>query len=197
MVIGERFAWAHLPKAGGSATTELFRLFPELIEFEDVDNNNDKHTLFRDREDRITGKELAMNLRRLPFWVLSRAQHVARWGVHPDYQPIPMDSPKQLSESVLPDSRLALFTDNGRFHIDRWLRMEDLAEDFLSFVSGLTEVSDDARAKVTDLAPVNALRYDHEIGHWFSQQQIDSMYEHNPVWAELERSLYGGPYRLD
>ena len=133
-----------------------------------------------------------MNLRRLPFWVLSRAQHVARWGIHPDYQPIPMDSPKQLSESAFPDSRLALFTDNGRLHIDRWLRMEELAEDFLEFISGLTEVSDDARAKVNDLAPVNALRYDHEIGHWFSQEQIETMYEHNPTWAELERVLYGG-----
>ena len=196
MVIGERFAWAHLPKAGGSATTALFRLFPELIVFEDRDDNNDKHMLFSERAEEIDGKLLSMNLRRLPFWVLSRAQHVARWGIHPDYQPIPMDSPKKLSESGFPDTRLALFTADGRYEIDRWLRMESLADDFLAMVSEWTDVSADRERQVRELAPVNALRYDHEIDHWFTPEQIDSMYRNNPLWAELESRLYGDVFKL-
>jgi hypothetical protein len=197
VVIGEGFAWAHLPKAGGSATTELFRLFPELIVFQDVDHNNDKHTLFRERTEQIAGKVLGMNLRRLPFWVLSRAQHVARRGIHPDYEPIPMDSPRTLSESSFPDTRIALFTDNGRFRIDRWIRMETLGDDFLAFISEFTDVSPEREEGVRGLAPVNALEYDHDIGNWFTAEQIRTMYRCNPRWAELEERLYGGLFELD
>jgi hypothetical protein len=197
MVIGERFAWAHLPKTGGSATLELFKLFPGLIVFGDFDESNAKHTLFREREDEVRGKLLAMNLRRLPHWVLSRAQHVARWGIHPEYKPIQMDSPKKLSESPFPDSRLELFTDGGRFRIDRWIRMEHLGEDFIGLLSELTDVSDEDRRRVDELQPVNALTYDHELDHWFTPAQIESLYEHNPTWAQLERELYGDVFRLE
>src|SRR5215213_8985609 len=112
MVIGERFAWAHLPKTGGSATLELFQLFPELIVAADLEDSNAKHTLFSEREEEVAGKRLALNIRRLPFWVLSRAQHVSRWGVYPDYEPIPIPSAYELAESSFPDDRILLYTDN-------------------------------------------------------------------------------------
>jgi len=195
MVIGERFAWAHLPKTGGSATLELFLLFPELIVFADVEESNAKHTTFKEREREIAGKTLLMNLRRLPFWVLSRAQHVARWGVHPDYEPIPMASPEELSQSDFPDNRLALYTDGGRFAIDRWIRMEHLAEDFMGFVSDLTDVTSEQRNTALQLPLVNTHDYDHELASWFTPEQVERMYERNPVWAGLEQELYGGLFQ--
>ena len=90
MVIGEGYAWAHLPKTGGDATLAMFRLFPDLVEFADPDDTNDKHTQFHSRARLIRGKLLVMNFRRLPSWVLSRALHVSRRGIHPDYKPQPM-----------------------------------------------------------------------------------------------------------
>jgi hypothetical protein len=195
MVIGDRFAWAHLPKTGGSATLKLFLLFPELVEFADVEDSNAKHTTFKEREREVAGKMLLMNLRRLPHWVLSRAQHVARWGVHPDYEPIPMASPEELAESDFPDNRLLLFIDGGRFQIEKWIRMEHLPEDFMVFVSDLTEVSDDQRAAALDLPLVNSHDYDHEVESWFTAEQIERMYERNPMWAGLEEELYGGHFR--
>jgi hypothetical protein len=196
MVIGERFAWVHLPKTGGSATLELFRTFPEVIVFADFDDSNAKHTRFEEREAEIAGKQLAMNIRRLPFWVLSRAQHVARWGVHPDYKPIPMASAQELSESAFPDNRLGLFTDGGRFEIDRWLRMEHLVDDFLAFISAHTDVNEERQAAVRRLPMVNAHDYDHELRKWFTPDQIDRMYASKPRWAELEQRLYGGHVTL-
>jgi hypothetical protein len=196
VVIGERFAWAHLPKTGGMATAELFRLFPELIVHGDFEEDNTKHTLFSEREEMVAGKTLAMNFRRLPFWVLSRAQHVARWGVHPDYQPIPMASSEELANSDWPDDRLELYTAGGRFAIDRWLRMERLAEDFLEFVSGFTDVSEERREAVLSVPSVNAHEYDHDLVSWFTAEQIDRMYERNPRWAEVEVALYGERTRL-
>ena len=92
MVIGERFAWAHLPKAAGTATSRMFGVFPELIQFADPEDTNDKHTPFPDRAEMVRGRLLAMNVRRLPAWVLSRAHYVAIHGMWPDYEPIPMAS---------------------------------------------------------------------------------------------------------
>jgi hypothetical protein len=191
MVIGENFAWAHLPKTGGTATLELFRFFPDLIVSGDFDDSNAKHTLFSERDEQVTGKRLAMNIRRLPCWVLSRAQHVARHGVHPDYVPIRMDTPRELSESSFPDGRLGLFTDSGRFEIDNWIRMEHLAEDFLDFISEFTDVRAEQRSAIHALPMLNANDYDHELPKWFTADQIDRMYVANPIWAELEQRVYG------
>jgi hypothetical protein len=195
MVIGERFAWAHFPKTAGSATTELFRLFPEVVVSGDFADTNDKHAPFAEREEEVRDKTLAMNLRRLPFWVLSRAQHVARWGLWPDYEPIPMATPEELSASSFPDERLSAYTGDGRFGIDRWLRAESLHEDFLAFISEFAEVTDERQAEVRSLGAVNTHDYDHRIERWFTAGQINTMYKSNPIWARLERELYGDLYR--
>jgi hypothetical protein len=195
MVIGERFVWAHLPKTAGMATARLFKLFPELIVFVDPEDTNDMHTPFSQRADQIQGKMLAMNFRRLPVWVLSRAQHVARWGIYPDYRPIPMDSPEKLAGSSFPDSRILIYTDEGRIRIDRWLRAESITEDFLGFISEFTDVSEERRRQVRELGPVNIHDYDKDIASWFSPELIERMYEANPIWAELERKIYGDTYR--
>ena len=79
MVIGERFAWAHLPKTGGSATLELFRVFPELIVFADFDPGNDKHATFKQPRAGSCGIRREMNLRGTA--VVLAAQR-ARWGCH-------------------------------------------------------------------------------------------------------------------
>jgi hypothetical protein len=105
-----------------------------------------------------------------------------------------MASAQELSESAFPDNRLALYTDSGRFEIGAWLRMEHLAEDFLGFVGGLTTVSDEKRGRALDLPPVNTHDYDHEVESWFTPEQIALMYERNPVWAQLEKRLYGDLY---
>jgi hypothetical protein len=191
LVIGERFAWAHLPKTGGMATAELFRIFPELIVHGDFEEDNSKHALFSEREDSVRGKTLAMNLRRLPFWVLSRAQHVSRWGVYPDYKPIPMATSAELAANDFPDNRLRLYTAEGRFTIDRWIRMEQLVDDFLDFISEFTDVTVERRDAVRAVPMVNTHDYDHEITSWFTPEQIERMYERNPVWAGHERELYG------
>src|SRR5437867_2298871 len=124
MVIGDKFAWGHLPKTGGEAARTMFGLFPELVRFSDPWDSYEQHTSFREREAQVSGTQRALNIRRLPAWVISREQHKARWGLWPDQKPMPMDPPEQLAESAFPDHRLNSFLDGGRFKIDRWLRME-------------------------------------------------------------------------
>jgi hypothetical protein len=194
VVIGEHFAWAHLPKTAGMATTRMFQIFPRLIVYGDFEDTNEKHTMFEERAEQVRGKMLAMNFRRLPVWVLSRAQHAARWGAYPDYVPIPMDTPEELANSSFPDTRIERWTSGGKFKIDRWLRAESLADDFLVFISEFTEVSDEQRREVRELGPVNAHEYDHDLRSWFDAEMIERMYERNPVWAKLEREIYGDLY---
>jgi hypothetical protein len=196
VVIGAGFAWAHLPKTGGDATLAMFRLFPDLIEYADPDDTNDKHAFFHSRATQIRGRVLAMNIRRLPTWVLSRAQHVSRRGLYPEYRPLPMSTPEELADSSFPDERLLAYTSDGRFQPDRWLRMESLAQDFLDFVSDFHPVDDADRRRVEQLGPVNMAEYDHRIANWFTPAQIERLYLNNPTWATIEEELYGGPLEL-
>jgi hypothetical protein len=189
MVIGEKFAWAHLQKTGGSATFAMFRLFPELIVFADDRDDPAKHSSFGSREDHVAGKVRMCNLRRLPAYLLSWAV----WQARPGNQVgrTAMESPHEISEYPRADRRLAHVTDDGRFPVERWLRMEHLSDDFLEFVSGLVDVGDERMKQVRETGAVNALDYDHEIRHWFSDAQIKRMYEVNPVWREIEERTYG------
>ena len=194
MVIGERFAWGHLEKTGGDATVELFLTLPELVRFADPPSTEEKHTAFPDRAQEVRGRVLALNIRRLPSWVLSRTLHRARYGEYPDYEPLPMMSPRQMAESSDADQRLLEFTGNRALTIDRWLRTEFLADDFLAFVSEFTEVSEAKQREILELGSRRlgtTLPYDHRIDQWFTGDQIQAMYERNPEWAAVEQRLYG------
>jgi hypothetical protein len=191
MVIGERFAWGHLQKTGGDATLLMFQILPRLIVRADPRNDQAKHAPFAERGEETAGKLLVCNIRRLPQWSLSWAQHrVQRAGEA-------MSSPQRIAEAPRADRRLAVFTDEGRLTIDRWLRTERLAEDFIDFASELTDLTDEERQSVTNHPPVNELEYDHRIEHWFAPDQVRLMYDGNPVWAAIEESVYGDLALLD
>jgi hypothetical protein len=195
VVIGDRFAWGHLEKTGGDATLELFGEVSELVRFADPADTHDKHCEFRSREPEVKGKVLALNFRRLPAWILSKAHHKARYGTFPDFEPDFMASPQEMAQSRDPDERLAAFTDNGRFAIERWLRLEFLAQDFIVLVAEFTDLTEAKRKDILELAGIHERSgepYDRRLDHWFSHDQVRTMYENNPVWAALERRLYGG-----
>jgi hypothetical protein len=190
MVIGENFAWGHLPKTGGDATVLMFRVFPELLVSVDAFGAVRKHDVFAQRADEVEGKTLALNLRRLPSWVLSHAIYVARHGLHPDYVPRPVPPADELADSDLADTLLGNFISDDRYTIGHWLRMEHLRSDFVSFISKQTRISLPRRANLMRIRKVNAERYDHRIDQWFRDVQIRRMYERNPLWASVERQLY-------
>lgn len=193
MVIGHRFAWAHLPKAAGTATAAMFAIFQDLVVSIDSPEDVDAHVTFADRAEEVAGKRLVLNFRRLPSWVLSRAWYVSLHGVYPDFTPIPFPPADELVESSLPDERLALFTGDGRLIIDRWLRAESLADDFLEFVSELRPVTREERARVRAVGRMNGLDYDHDVSSWFKPAQIERLYDRNPAWAAVEDCLYEDP----
>jgi hypothetical protein len=192
MIIGKTFAWGHIGKTAGETTAELFRIFPALIQRADRIGTQEQHTSFLERLTEVRGKELVLNIRRLPSWMLSYHMHRSNWGVYPTFEPQPMKSPLDMAKDGIADEHLAHFTGHGEFEIDRWLRVEHLAEDFLDLISRYTEVSPAERRQVIRFPGINRATYDRQIEHWFSSAHIELMYRSNPVWAAVEEMVYGG-----
>jgi hypothetical protein len=191
MVITRRFAWAHLPKTGGDATAAMFAAVPGLVEFADPRDSNDKHMPFFGREAEVSGKLLVMNIRRLPAWALSGAQHKARHGVHPEYTPLPLETVDQITTRTDADDLLRWMTDHGRFEVGRWLRMERLEHDVLALLEELGELSPTARAGIRRVGRVNEGGYPAAAARELTPEKIARLYELNPVWAQVEREVYG------
>lgn len=191
MVIGRRFAWAHLPKTAGDATASMLASVPGLIEFADPLDSNDKHLPFFAREAEVEGKLLVMNIRRLPAWALSGAQHKAAHGVHPAYTRLPLETFDEITSRTDADDLLRWMTDHGRLGVDRWLRAETLEHDVLGLLSELGELTPQARAGVLGVGRVNQGSYSRELEREFTEEQVTRLYELNPTWAAVERRVYG------
>jgi hypothetical protein len=189
VVIGRRFAWAHLPKTGGDATRAMLCAVPGLVQFADPADSNNKHMPFFGREREVAGKLLVMNIRRLSDWALSGAHHRARYGLHPDYQPGPLEHPEEITSRTDADDLLRWMTDHGRLAPDRWLRMECLQEDLLGLLEELGERSARAEEAVRSVGRINQGRYEQTAE--LTAAQVARLYELNPVWAGIERRVYG------
>lgn len=193
MIIGHDFIWGHLGKTGGDAFHTLFTsIAPDLIVHADDPKDPRKHRAFTARDvGPLDGKLLVLNLRRLPAWRLSIAQHRARHGSRQDPTPQPLPDPEELAHSTLPDEHLGTFTDGGRLEIGRWLRMEHLRDDTLDLVRAFRPVTQDEveLAHTTATKPPGA--YDHDTRAVFPVELERILYEHNPVWAAAEDALYG------
>ena len=190
VVIGRHFAWAHLPKTGGDATYSMLCAVPGLVEFADPLNSSLKHTPFPDRGKQVAGKLLVMNIRRLPEWVISIAQHKARHGVYPDYEAIPLPSHAELSQTTEADDLLRQMTGDGRFGVQRWLRTERLEDDVLDLLDELGELTDQSREAVLAVGEVNVGDYDRQLER-LGAVEVKRLYSLNPSWAASERRAYG------
>jgi hypothetical protein len=164
---------------------------PGLVEFADPLDSEDKHTPFFGRELEVRGKLLAMNIRRLPAWALSGAQHKARHGVYPDYAPVPLESFDQITSRTDADDLLRWMTDHGRFTVEHWLRTERLEQDVLDLLEALGALTPAAREAVLAVGRVNVGGYPPELVDELSAEQVARLYALNPGWAEVERRVYG------
>jgi hypothetical protein len=191
MVIGERFAWAHVPKTGGDATQRMLLSVPGLAYFADPAESNDKHLPFFAREREIEGKLLVMNIRRLPAWTLSAAHHRAKHGTHPEYVPLPLESADEMTSKTDADDLLRWMTDHDRLPVARWLRAEALEQDVLALLDELGVGTPQARAAVRAVGQVNVGSYERDLSRHFSPAQLARLYSLNPAWARIERKLYG------
>jgi hypothetical protein len=176
-------------KTGGTATFQMFQLFPELIEYADPLGRPGRHTAFERRPNLVRGKSRALNIRRLPDWILSFTMHKSRRGLAPRFEPQTMDSPFEMARSHEADKHLSRYLAGGE--IEHWLRIEQLKEDFAEFISNYAEVTERHHRALDALVPENTAAYDRHLDHWFSPTHLELMYESNPLWARVEQQVYG------
>ncbi len=192
MVVTKTFVWAHLPKTAGDMVATIFAQFPEIIEYADPLREQAKHAFFSDRPDLVGGRRRALSIRRLASWHLSYANHKSQNGLHPDYVPLPMDTPEEMCESAFPDHLLSAYVEAGEAWPDRWIRVEHLVDDVLALLDAEdVDVSWRKRRRIRAMAPQNeGATYDRAVGSWFTPEMIDRMYERNPLWREAEQRAY-------
>jgi len=190
VVIGTTFVWAHLPKAAGDATLGLFRHFPEIVVSADDARSPSKHRRFGAPDVPVDGHIRVMNIRRLPSWLLSYAFHRVRGEGLATGSMSKRDLDLILGDADA-DGKLVGFCDGGRLPVDRWLRVEHLEDDFLDFVATVTDVSSRQRRLVGRAVKANANTYDRRVDTWFTPEEVAALYQRNPVWAAVEREVYG------
>jgi hypothetical protein len=189
VVITDRFAWAHLPKAAGDATAKMLAAVPGLVRYQTPIGSNEKHAGFWVHAEAIEGKLRVMNIRRLPSWILSAAHHKAISGLHPDYKPLPMPSVEEMADETDPDHLLRWMT-GPELPVERWLRAEELAADVEALLREAGVGARQARTAVESV-PWAGNAYDHDVSRVFTAEQISRMYERNPGWAAAEIEAYG------
>lgn len=189
MVISDNFVWAHMPKAAGDATHKMMAAVPGLVRWEASLESNEKHDGYWVHAEEIAGKLRVMNIRRLPSWILSTANHKAMNGLFPDYRPMPMPSVEEMVEEQAPDETLRWMT-GPDLPVQRWLRAENIADDAEALMREFGFDRTRIREAVTSV-PWVGNTYDHDVDRVFTPMQVARMYELNPTWAASEEAAYG------
>jgi hypothetical protein len=192
MVIGDTFAYGHIPKTGGDAVHAWLAQVGGLH----VDPIGEalKHQFFWERD--IHKALYVLSIRRLPFWALSYLHELAH---HPDsarhYGLPPGDTVRpQHAFALRPDEYLRQHRRGGR-QIGVWLRMEFLFDDVLRFVAEhIRPVTGSLRNRLARIPTKGRRAYDHDIEAFFTPVQVAGLYSRNPMWAAVEMKVYGGLY---
>jgi hypothetical protein len=195
MVIGPRLAWTHIPRTGGDAAAAMLAGFPDLVTFRDPPRHpTAKHHPFHARG--IRREVMAMNLRRLPAWVLSvgvlQSRIRAPRGLAARKRLALMPDPMALlADAGAADRRLRYYLGPDDVAAFTWLRMEALKGDLLALVGRLRPVTSEERARVAAGRVRKSIPYDHNVFRFFGRDGVARLYADNPAWAALERAVYG------
>ena len=88
MIIGDTFIWLHLPKTGGTSTTQLFRNQNIQDLTIDDDQLKAKHDSIKLREQtsdwKYNHQKKFITFRKLEHWLISDWEHKRRWLNQPD-----------------------------------------------------------------------------------------------------------------
>lgn len=193
MVVGEKFAWAHIPKTGGDSTHLLFHEVDDgSLRFIDGPK---KHNSFK--QEGIVGLERISNIRRLPSllksWAVHYSQH-SRWNPGNEDKPFTREQLVQgmiwWLEPYTSDWQLVkidevIFDYYELDSVNHWIRTESLFADFKIVIGKFMDVT-----KLDDEVQSNQGDYKNRKIQ-FSRRELKQIYRSCSRWAELEESVYG------
>ncbi len=192
MIIGDTFAYGHIPKTGGDAVHAWLSQIDGL-QIDPIVKSL-KHDFFWQRA--IRRSRYVLSIRRLPFWALSYLQELAS---HPaaarDYGIPPDDTVRPEYAFLLrPDQYLQQHQAGGR-PISVWLRMEHLFDDVIQFIDRHVQpMTPELLQRLSSVPTKGRRNYDHNIHSFFSADQIAELYATFPEWSAIERKVYGSLY---
>lgn len=196
MVIGEKFAWAHIPKTGGDSTHLLFRKIDDgHLRFID---GAEKHNSFQ-REGAV-GLDRISNIRRLPSLLKSWALHFShhsKWNPGNDDRPFTRDQlvhgqvwwlEPYTSDWKLVSIDQVVFDYYELDRIKHWIRTECLLDDFRKVISPYMDVSKlETDVHTNQAAEMGA--YIRKIQ--FSKYELKQIYRNCRRLADIEATVYG------
>ena len=192
MIVGPDWIWLHVPKCGGTAVEQVlrkaFRRRRDVV-FDRVGRRSPviwHHSLRRRREFDPdfdpSGKRVIGCIRRLPSWLLSRVHFEAeRSKLIPTREQFLRGEFYESTGYLSKADRMIREFDPPR--VDHWIRVEHMVED-LSESFGL---------KLRSIPRVNEgkMPFIKDISLWFTPEELRGLYAANPIWAALERQVYG------
>jgi hypothetical protein len=196
MIASKRFIWLHVPKTGGHTVQAALKAAGVELTPEEIAHEGLRQRELRDPAFAVGDRVVVAGLRRLPHWILSRVHYEASRA------PYRLVSREMLlrgeffersGEINRADDYAAVFDDP---RITRWVRLENLQEDFVRHFGDLLDgrVRLAAR-KLRRFINPTYVSYIKDPRFFFTLDELKALYAANPVWAELERRAYGGLWR--
>lgn len=202
MVVGNGFVWLHFPKTAGHTVEQALRVAARgrrdiVFDRRGVDDDRWHDSLherrLRDRSFDPDGKVVIAGFRRLPWWILSRVHYEASRPPHQWARREMIQAGEFFERSGAvgkADAHASLFA-TGEVH--RWVRTEHLREDFVACFSDiLGPATLKASRKLDRKVNETPLRYVERLDFHFTPAELRGLYAANPIWAGVEREVYGG-----
>lgn len=203
MVISEKFIWLHLGKTGGNFTHCIFQKYlkKHLIHIDSISDPN-KHIHLANANTKypqynILEKDLIINFRKLPSWIISNNRHKIRakniterktlqqivdWSNMGFVYVNEKQDINNFNSWIKPDDVLHHYTRDK--YPKFFIRTEYLIDDFNKIMSQYIP-----NLKIDDnINPINVNK--NTFDFLIEKQNIETIYSTNPMWTAVENKLY-------
>ncbi|HYZ32654.1 MAG TPA: hypothetical protein VE684_10290 [Crenalkalicoccus sp.] len=197
MITGPDFIWLHFPKTGGTEVAAVLQArFGENSRLAfDTDGAIWHHSIAeRQRHDPgfvAGGRAVICGFRRLVPWLISRVEFEVRRNPQHRVTRAMVRQGRFLEASGIECRADAYARKYSEHPVAAWIRQEHLVEDFCAAFAPHLRF-DPARIQgrfhQRNASPPGAIR---DPVFWFTPEEMAELYAANPVWAGLERQLYG------
>ena len=197
MIISSKFIWLHLPKTGGTSTARLFRSL-NIAEIEvDPDEVDRKHESINNRLNSNINRRSESTIittRRLVSWLLSDWHHkTKKMGLELPFNPVKSGlfySLRLGGTWVAADYWVHYF---GATSCTHTVRLEHLEEDSNRYVLPLLPKG----TNPLKFPHSNSNQYSQKIEDFFSEHDLNRIYENNPAWTSWEKEVYGNLSKIN